>query len=230
MNPTDIQKILGITFKNERLLIEALTHRSYAHQMNTSSNERLEFLGDAIISAVISEFLYLNYPDIDEAILSRTRAHLICRKSIVELARKINLNEYILLSENEERMGGRNKDSILSICFEALIGAIYLDQDYYFVKNFIIDLLKDKKIFDEIIDFKTQLQEFTQKFYKMLPVYEVVEEIGQPHRKIFKVVVKFKNKIVGTGTGRTKKEAEQNAAKEAIEKKSIVFQQGGLTG
>lgn len=211
-------------FNDWELLEMALTHKSYAiergHPMNHS--QRLEFLGDTVLSMVVSEYLYKRYPKYDEGELSKIRAIIVSEDIISEKAREIGLGKYIRLGKGEEHMGGRQRASILADTMEALIGAIYLDKGLDIVKSFVIKLLADEidKISKEEYerDYKTSLQELTQKRFRTIPVYETLGQYGPDHNKTFEVVVKIKGIVVGRGIGGNKRRAEQAAAKEALEK------------
>ena len=214
----NLEEVLGIHFNNKALLTEALTHSSYGNEHNTPYNERLEFLGDAVIELLMSQYLYLK-SEISEGKMTKKRAQGVCEEALVKYASKINLSEYILLGHGEELSNGRNRPAIIADCFEALFGAIYLDQGYFvafemFEKLVIphLDLLTDIK------DYKSTLQEYVQSFKNTIN-YELIEETGPAHDKTYTVKVLMDGVTLGVGVGKTKKEAEQNAAKEALDKK-----------
>lgn len=221
----EFEKNIRYTFKNKQLLLLALTHSSYTNENGKSefpSNERLEFLGDSVLYIVISEYLYLNNPDIDEGKMTKTRAGVICSSSLVEAAKKIDLGRYILLGNGEEMTGGRTRDSLLEDALEALFGAVYLDSDMGTAKKFVLDIMKDiiqdvlkGKIF---LDFKSKLQERVQHDGVIGISYDIVKEEGPDHDKTFVADVCINGKVMGEGLGRTKKEAEQNAAKQVLER------------
>ena len=211
-----LQKEIGIEFKNRELLIQALTHKSFAVAVGkTKWNERLEFLGDSILSAIVSDFLYHEFPKSHEGILSRMKSQLVSRKTLNKWGNEIQISDYVALSPGEEATGGRTRDSIIVNTFEALLGAIYLEKGYKESEKFIHRFLRSWEDLT-YTDYKSQLQELVQKKYKILPVYTVTRETGPEHDKIFEVTVKVKRRILGKGTGKNKKEAEQNAAKQAL--------------
>ncbi|MEW6040685.1 MAG: ribonuclease III [Elusimicrobiota bacterium] len=213
---TEIEQILGIKFKNKQLLREALTHKSYAIEKGLNYwNERMEFLGDSVLSSIIAEYLYLKYPDSDEGYLSQLRSQIVSRKTLADWSREYNLGKFLMLSRGEESTGGREKETMLSNVLEAVIGAIYLDSGYEKAKEFIQKYLTERDI-TLATDYKSKLQEIIQAKYKMLPQYKVLSEYGPEHKKIFKIGVNFRKKVISYGTGKSKKEAEQNAAKHAL--------------
>ena len=214
----NLEDVLGFRFNNKALLTEALTHSSYGNEHNMPYNERLEFLGDAVIELLMSQYLYLNQ-NISEGQMTQKRAQSVCEEALVKYASKIKLSDYILLGHGEELSNGRQRPAIIADCFEALFGAIYLDQGYFvafemFEKLVIphLDLLNDIK------DYKSTLQEYVQSFKNTL-TYELINEEGPAHDKTYTVKVLMDGISLGVGVGKTKKEAEQMAAKEALEKK-----------
>lgn len=219
----EFEKIIEIHFDNIELLDYALTHSSYANQFNMGynhHNERLEFLGDSILSLVVSEYLYKKYKSKHEGKLTRIRASVVCETSLAEVARKIKINEYIRIGKGEELTGGRDKDSLLADACEAVIASIYLDKGYEEVKKFVLNNLKDK--IESTIkginfnDYKSKLQEYVQRIMTSTIKYNVSNEWGPDHDKTFEVNLYLDNNCYGTGVGKSKKEAEQNAAKEAL--------------
>ena len=224
-NLNKLEKTLGHSFKNRALLKEAITHKSYAHENkkeNVLFNERMEFMGDSVLELIISEYLYLSFPEYTEAGLSRIKAYTVQEATLAKAARSLNLGQHLFLGNGEEITGGRKKSSLLADAFEALIAAIYLDSGYASAKKFVLDNLKTEA--DEIattgfvFDFKTKLQEVSQASFGTLPHYTTNKEEGPEHKKIFEVRVHIKEELYGTGQGRTKKAAEQKAAKAALEK------------
>ncbi len=214
---------LGYRFHNVNLLNESLTHSSYANEnkrKNYKYNERLEFLGDAVLSIVISDYLYNNLSTFQEGELTKIRASIVCEPSLAACSKRIDIGNFILLGKGEDVTGGRERVSILADAFEAIIGAIYLDGGIEKAKIFILENLKDT--IDDAIhgkihqDYKTHLQELIQSEHTEKIHYEVFGEEGPDHDKIFHVHVKIGEKIVGVGSGKSKKEAEQNAAREAL--------------
>ncbi len=212
-----LEKRLGYNFKNKDLLIEALTHKSYKKPYN---NERLEFLGDAVLDLVVGEFLFHKFPKSDEGILSKIRASLVNESGFAILANAINLGDYIYLSLAEENNEGRRKPSLLSNAFEAVIGAIYLEAGLDKVRSIVVNLLNEtypKIDLDTLCkDYKTTLQELTQASYGVTPDYELISSSGPDHRKEFEIAVKLQGKIVAKAKGRSKKSAQQKAAEIAL--------------
>lgn len=215
------QKIIQYQFNNIGLLKNALTHSSYANEKKTGNykdNERLEFLGDAVLELTSSEFIYTGNPDMNEGKMTRLRASIVCEPTLAMCARQIHLQEYIMLGKGEDLTGGRTRDSIISDALEALIGAIYLDGGFAnakeFILKYILNDLEGKRLF---YDSKTILQEIVQSDYKGKEIeYVLTGEIGPDHDKKFVVSLVVGDKTLGEGTGRTKKAAEQEAAYRAI--------------
>lgn len=213
-----LQKRICYRFKNDKLLIQALTHSSYANTYNTSSYERLEFLGDSILSMVISEFIFKNY-QLKEGELSKMRASIVCEQSLAECSINLGIGEYILLSKGEELTGGRTRTSILADIFESILAAIYLDGGLKPCKKFIFDNLSSTialastgKVFK---DYKSNLQELAQSKGKTAN-YKLIGCEGPEHNKTFISQVSIDGMIIGKGKGKNKKEAEQAAAKAAL--------------
>ncbi|NIM03634.1 ribonuclease III [bacterium] len=218
MNLKNLEKKLKINFKNKKLLQQALTHKSYAHMSGIKEdNERLEFLGDSVLNLVVSEYLYHRYPTYDEGKLTKVKSSLVNRKSLLLWAKKLSLGDYLLVSEEEEAAGGRQRASLLSNALEAIIGAIYQDQDWEKAKKFIMGQISTLKGIRKV-DYKSRLQELIQKRYRILPEYRVKTESGPAHKKFFEIEVKVKSRIFGRGAGWNKKTAEQEAAKKALRK------------
>ena len=220
---TDLQNKIGYQFKNPALLNEALTHSSYANEHKSQHikyNERLEFLGDSVLSIVVSDYIYKNCPELPEGELTKLRASLVCEKSLYEFAKKIDLGKYLILSKGERHNGGADRPSILSDAFEALIAAIYIDGGITpaskHILNFVIPAIKNSKK-KKINDYKTTLQEIIQKNPGEKLEYVLVKESGPDHNKHFVVEVHLNSNVIGKGGGRSKKEAEQQAAREALE-------------
>ena len=214
----NLEEILGIHFNNKSLLTEALTHSSYGNEHNTPYNERLEFLGDAVIELLMSQHLYLK-SEISEGQMTKKRAQSVCEEALVKYAEKINLKDFILLGHGEELSNGRNRPAIIADCFEALFGAIYLDQGYFVAYELFEKLvIPHLNLLDDIKDYKSTLQEYVQSFKNTIS-YELINEEGPAHDKTYTVKVLMDGITLGVGIGKTKKEAEQNAAKEALEKK-----------
>lgn len=218
----EFQKRIGYEFKNSCILEQALIHSSYANENKMSkeeNNERLEFLGDAVLEIVTSYYLYMKYPDMLEGELTKLRASIVCEPTLAKFSNEIQLGEYILLGKGEENSGGRYRASVLSDTVEALIGAIYLDGGLNatteFVENMLLNNSDKRKLF---VDSKTHLQEIIQRNSEKPLEYVVISESGPDHNKIFEVVVRHKNKVIGRGSGKSKKAAEQEAASDAIKK------------
>ncbi len=221
----DIQQRIAYTFSNPELLERALTHKSYANENKVPShNERMEFLGDSVLNLIVSEYLMKICPNSTEGGLSRLRAAVVSESALAAIARTMGLGNYLLLGKGEEQTGGRDKDSLLADSLEALIASVYLDAGMDATEGFIIrffdDVIKKACAMRVTLDYKTELQELCQEKLKQLPEYRVVSETGPDHRKQFDVEVWVKGERAGRGAGRSKKEAEQKAAKEALEKLS----------
>jgi len=217
-NIETLEEILGYKFKDEKLIIEALTHKSYKQPYD---NERLEFLGDAVLDLIVGEYLFFKFNTADEGKLSKIRASLVNESAFDKLARAINLGEYIYLSNAEQNNGGRDKPSLLSNAFEAIIGAIYLESGLETVKKIAISLIE--KNYKEISldslfkDYKTTLQELTQAKYGITPEYKVIASRGPDHKKEFEVAVVIEDKEYARALGKSKKVAQQEAAKLAVD-------------
>lgn len=218
----ELQEITGYEFRDKELFCRALTHSSYANEHRMAKkqcNERLEFLGDAVLELVSSDFLYHKYPDKPEGELTKIRASIVCEPTLAYCAADIHLGSYLLLGKGEEATGGRERNSVVSDAMEALIGAIYLDGGFAsakeFVLKFILNDMENKQLF---FDSKTILQEIIQEDGTKSVQYELVKEEGPDHNKSFTVNVLIDGQVLGNGTGHTKKAAEQKAAYEAIQK------------
>lgn len=215
-NIKELQSIIKYKFKNERLLKLALTHKSYSSENGILyCNERMEFLGDSILSAIVSSYLYNKYQDKEEGILSQIKAQIVSAANLAVWAKEIKLDKFILISKNEEKNSARKRDTLLCDSFEAVTGAIFLDGGFKVTKSFIETFLKYHKQF-KIIDYKTKLQEKIQSDFQTLPKYVVVKETGPDHDKKFEIAVYVKDKFFGKGTGNSKKQAEQFAARSAL--------------
>lgn len=221
MSLSELQNKIGYKFKNIEYLQIALTHSSYANEMKhgIKYNERVEFLGDAVLSIVVSDYLFNNY-SVPEGDLTKLRASLVCEKSLDEMAAKINLGKYLRLGKGEEMMGGRTRPSILADAFEAVIAAIYLDGGIENARKFILPFVKDmldNKDKLSFTDYKTLLQEIVQQNPEEVLSYKLVSEKGPDHDKVFVVEVHLNSNVIGKGQGKSKKQAEQMAAKQALE-------------
>lgn len=214
---------LELKLKSNETFIEALTHSSFAKiNKKMKYNERVEFLGDAVLQLVISEHIFLKYKDKKEGELTKLRSLIVCENSLYEVAKKWNLGDYIIMSKGEELTGGRERISILADCVEAIIAAVYLDKGYKYSRefilkhlNFVIEEAVNNKI---ILDYKTKLQELLQKNGEVLIEYRMIKHEGPPHKRKFFLEVAVNNEVIGFGEGYSKKEGEQMAATEALKK------------
>lgn len=220
----DFEKRISYTFNDISLLDNALTHRSYVNEnqkLLCKDNERLEFLGDAVLELCISDILMKKFPDYTEGQLSKLRASLVNEQALSELAKIFHLGDFILLGKGEESSGGRNKRSILSNTFEALMAAIYLDSGYEKTYRLVTNLFQAliENGFDQTIygDYKTYVQEISQNRFKVIPEYVLINQYGPDHDKIFQTELVIPGILKTTGTGKNKKDAEQQAAKKALE-------------
>ena len=220
-----LQQILGVSFKDPSLLEQALVHSSYVNENPGSaltSNERLEFLGDAVLGSVIAEKLYHDLPSFTEGEMTKLRATLVCRDTLAQAARAVGLGDYLYLGKGEEASGGRHKPVNLAGALEAMIATIYLDQGPATTKDFILRLFN--KEFQKVVsqgaevNYKSQLQELIQAREQQTPTYHVIEATGPDHDKRFTVEVKVGDTVLGRGSGRSKKEAETEAARSALER------------
>lgn len=216
----ELEKKIGYTFQNRALLKQAVTHSSFANEQKINRQkhyERLEFLGDAVLELVSSDFLFQTHPEMPEGQLTKLRASMVCEPALAYCAKDLTLDGYIQLGKGEEATGGRYRDSIVSDVMEAVIGAIYLDGGMEpartYIHRFILSDLENKQLF---LDSKTNLQEYMQQNLKKEFHYRLVEESGPEHDKVFLVEVVMEEKVLGRGKGRTKKAAEQQAAYEAL--------------
>lgn len=219
----ELMKKIGYTFKNEEYLKEALIHRSFSNEsdkIKKIDNEKLEFLGDAVVNLIMTEYIYYLEKDKSEGELAKLKGQIISGAVFSAIASEIQLGEYLYLSNGEIASGGRNRKSILGDAFEALIGAVFKDSDYYTTREVALRLLSGKinnlEEIDGIGDHKTILQETCQSIYRKIPEYEIIKTEGPDHDKIFEVAVKLNDQIKGTGIGKSKKQAEKNAAREAL--------------
>jgi len=220
-----LQKCFGYRFRNHDLLRRALTHRSYANENNLPAeahNERLEFLGDAVLELAISELLMSRYPSFTEGELSKLRAAIVNERQLAELAQRYRIGEFLLLGRGEDQTSGRKKPSLLSDTYEAVLGAIYLDRGYKRAKKVIEahygELFTARSPESFYSDYKTELQERVQGTFRTIPQYRLAGERGPDHRKTFEVEILIQAEVYGRGMGKSKKEAEQKAAEEALKK------------
>lgn len=213
----ELEKVLNYTFKNKDILREALTHKSYvAERRQNKDNERLEFLGDSVLGLVVAGHLYNRLTTKEEGVLSKIKSNLVSRHNLYFWAKDLALGQYMLLGQGEISTGGRERESILSNAMEAVIGAIYLDGGFDEASRVIQAWLDTQKMEEDSGDYKSILQEYLQKRGKAAPSYEVLSTIGPEHDKIFTVRVCLKEKELGTGKGKNKKAAQQEAAKAAL--------------
>lgn len=226
MNELGFQKKIEYEFQNVELLIKALTHSSYVNEGKllgqAYNNERLEFLGDAIFDAIISEYLFNRLEAVEEGELTKMRASIVCERSLAECGNRISIGKYLRLGKGEENTGGRNRGSILADAMEAVIGATYLDGGWDAAKNLVLKLFEttiESAILGKLHkDYKTDIQEKLQSRGEADISYIIDKEEGPDHDKTFYINLSFNGKIIGSGSGRSKKEAEQNAAKQALER------------
>jgi len=220
----EFQARIGIQFQNEKLLKQAFTHSSYVNEHRRKpyeDNERLEFLGDAVLELTVSQFLYKKYPMMSEGELTKLRAAVVCEPSLVEFANQLNFGEVVLLGKGEEMTGGRTRPALLADVFEAFIGALYLDKGIETVITFLEKVVFpkiDAGAFSHVMDFKSQLQELVQRDAAGTIEYKILSETGPAHNREFESLVSLNGENLGTGKGRSKKEAEQHAAQMALGK------------
>lgn len=220
MNLSQLEEKIGYSFENTSLLQTALTHSSYANEKGagTPYNERLEFLGDSVLGIITAEYLFKNHREFPEGELTKVRAALVCEKALYRFAEEIELGQFLFLGKGELHTGGRNRPSILADAFEALIAAIYLDGGMEQAKRFVLRFVTaaQEDAMELNADYKTKLQEIIQKNPEERIEYVTIGEQGPDHDKRFVVAVKLNSNIIGEGTGRSKKQAEQLAAREAL--------------
>lgn len=229
-NIKELQMRIGITFRKSELLKQAFTHSSYVNEHRIAGhkdNERLEFLGDAVLELTVSEFLYDTYPGRSEGELTKLRASIVCEPSLVTFAEDLDFGAFVLLGKGEELTGGRHRPALLADVFESFIGALYLDQGIDVVKGFLkkhvfANISSEGKLL--VIDYKTQLQEHTQHHGMGSLEYRIVNERGPAHEREFIAEVHMDADLLGTGAGRSKKEAEQQAAAQALLKLNVTVQ------
>ena len=216
-----VEESIGYSFKNKDLLKVALTHTSYAYENKVESNEKLEFLGDSILEFISSKYLYNNYPKLKEGEMTKVRAAVVCEKSLYKIAKLHNFSDFLYVGKSERKTGGENRPAILADSVEAVIAAIFLDGGIDVAEEFIINNLKEeieqatKHVGDK--DYKTVLQEKLQEHGEVKIEYEIIKEKGPDHNKSFEAQVSCNGKVLSTGKGKSKKEAEMHAAKKALE-------------
>ncbi len=222
-----LQKTLGIKFRDISLLKKSLVHRSFLNEnpgSESDSNERLEYLGDAVLGFVVADKLYRDFPDYDEGRMTRLRSALVRKETLTRIARSIDLGEYLFLGKGEDTSGGRNKSANLACALEAVIAAVYLDQGSKKTTKMIIRLLDEEwqKVVNKpaATDYKSRLQEVIQSREQRIPSYHITGTAGPDHQKTFNVEVRLGDRVLGSGSGKSKKEAETEAAREALQKLS----------
>ena len=214
---TDIENIIGYRFKNKEILKEALTHKSFAGEhRHAKQNERLEFLGDSVLGAIVADYIYNQCPHEEEGVLSKIKANLVSRRNLHLWGKQMDLGRFMLLGHGEIATGGRERDSIISNAVEAVIGAVYIDGGYSAAQAVILPWVRTQELTQDSQDFKSLLQERLQKTGPDTPVYEVIQTVGPEHDKIFTVRVSLAGKELGVGKGHNKKLAEQAAAQNAL--------------
>lgn len=220
----ELQGILGVTFKDDSLLHQALIHRSYLNEnpaLHLVSNERLEFLGDAVLGFVVANELYSRFPDFSEGELTNLRSALVRGDTLSRIALSLHLGDYLYLGHGEEESGGRTRSRNLSCVLEAVIGAVFVDQGFDIARNFTLNILSSKleqaATEKSQSDYKSRLQQIIQSESKMTPVYRTIEEVGPDHAKVFTVEVLAGDSVLGRGSGRSKRAAEMDAARQALE-------------
>lgn len=221
MDFTEFEKKIGYTFKNKELLHEALSHSSYANELKRgrNSNERLEFLGDSVLSIVVSKHLFTHFKHLPEGELTKIRASLVCEKALFEFSKKIDLGKHILLGKGEENSGGRTRPSIVSDAFEAVIAAVFLDGGMEEAEKYVLSFIPknlEANSSKSLHDYKTMLQEIIQKNPEERVEYVLADQTGPDHDRSFVVQVRLNSNVIGTGEGHSKKQAEQSAAREAL--------------
>ncbi len=222
VNFKKLQEMIGITFSDENLLRQAFTHSSYVNEQRgkrISDNERLEFLGDAVLELTVSQFLFKMFPKMSEGEMTKLRAAIVCEPSLVKFAEILQFGDFVLLGKGEEMTGGRQRPALLADVFEAFVGALYLDQGldavFLFMEKYVYPRI-DKGDFTQVTDFKSQLQELVQQDSLGDIIYRIVQERGPAHNREFVSEVLLNNNQLGVGAGRSKKEAEQRAAALAL--------------
>jgi ribonuclease-3 len=221
-NLAELEQILGVSFTNQSLLEEALTHSSYVNENpQAAANERLEFLGDAVLGLILAEKLFLDYPELEEGDLTRMRSQLVRRTSLASVARGIELGEYILLGKGEAVSGGKNKTVNLAGALEAVFAAVYLDCDWQTTRECVMRIFVSElaRVRHEHFgdDYKSSLQEVTQSRYRATPYYSIVDQSGPDHNRQFTAEVSIGDRVLGRGVGRSKKLSEADAARTALE-------------
>lgn len=226
-NFKSLQDRLSICFENDKYLRQAFTHSSYVNENKKNrlqDNERLEFLGDAVLELTVSDYLFKSFPNIAEGELTKLRSAIVCESSLVELAESLNFGDYILLGKGEELSGGRQRPALLEDVFESFIGALYLDKGIESVRDFLDRFVFpkiDNGFYNQKQDYKSKLQEHIQQNSSADIIYQIVDEQGPAHDVEFRTEVIVDNKVLGKGSGKSKKESEQKAARQALEKLGV---------
>ncbi len=216
---TYIEDIIGYRFRNKDLLREALTHKSYSGEhRRIKHNERLEFLGDSILGAVVADYIYNQCPHVEEGVLSKIKSNLVSRRNLYFWGKKLEVGRFMLLGHGEIATGGRERDSIISNAVEAVIGAVYLDGGYQAAQTVILPWVRTQTLTQDAQDFKSILQELLQKQGPQTPEYEVIQTVGPEHDKTFTIRVRLADRELGIGKGHNKKSAEQAAAQDALKR------------
>ena len=214
--PTELESIIGYCFEDTAILKEALTHKSFAGEHRSAQhNERLEFLGDSILGAIVADYIYGQCPHSEEGVLSKIKSNLVSRHNLYLWAKQLDLGRFLRLGHGELSTGGRQRDSILSNAMEAVIGAVYLDGGYEAAQQVVLPWVRTQQLTQDSGDFKSLLQEYVQKRTRGIPQYEVLQTVGPEHDKVFTVEVSMNGKRLGIGKGHSKKLAEQDAARDA---------------
>ena len=216
--PTELETLIGYCFENAAILKEALTHKSFAGEHRAIvHNERLEFLGDSILGAIVADYIYCQCPHSEEGVLSKIKSNLVSRHNLFLWARDLDLGRFLRLGHGELATGGRQRDSILSNAMEAVIGAVYLDGGYEAARQVVLPWVKTQKLTQDGGDYKSMFQEYVQKRTRGVPSYEIVQTVGPEHDKVFTVEVTVDGKRYGLGKGKSRKQAEQDAAHNAMQ-------------
>lgn len=220
-----IEKVIGYTFKRKQTLTNALTHRSYSNELRKQgkvqyNNERIEFLGDAVLELVVSDYLYRTYPDHQEGVMTLARAAVVKTTSLAEEVVKLGLGEFLIMGHGEEKTGGRNKEYLLANLYESLVGAIYFDggmkKASAFIEMTLFEKIQKAVEQKDYTDSKTRLQEITQQDYKITPTYTIIQESGPAHERIYVAAVHIGDKKLSEGSGSSKQKAEESAAEKAL--------------
>lgn len=220
---SELQKKIGLNFSDEKILLKAITHKSYAYEKETESNERLEFLGDAILNLIVTEYIYKNFPELEEGDMSKLKARLVGTETLYRIGKRLDVGKFLLLGKGEEKTEGREKKRIIGGAIEAIIASIYLDRGFEKTKEVVINWVKPftrniQKGSEISKDWKSSLQEIVQKNKGSLPEYRVAKEMGPPHKRRFKIEIWVDGRRISYATGNSKKEAQQKAARNALRK------------